>query len=242
MKIDIIIPYHPKDEYTIKPCIDSLSLIKNVKNVYVISKHKFEYKDVKWVSEDLFPFKKDDICKINTSIKSDRAGWYLQQLLKMYALQVIEGISDNILLIDSDVIFLKEVNLINNDNKISYNFSLEYHKPYFDNMQKLNSFFERSVNISGICHFMLFQKYILDEIFELIKVEGEEVYNTIIKSIDGSTQSGFSEYELYFHYIFKKYPNEFLIKKLKFEDVCDYKEYLNCDSIYIANHAYKRIK
>ena len=167
INIDVVIPYHEKDEYTIYKCLDSLHNIKNINNVYIISKKEFVYKDVKWIDEKIFPFTKDEISNINPIIPKDRSGWYYQQLLKFYIFNV-PGISNNVLLLDSDVIFLKEVSFFE-QGKPCYNFSNEYTPVYFENMKKLNPYFEKSVNHSGICHHMLFQKDIMHEIFNLIK-------------------------------------------------------------------------
>lgn len=112
---------------------------------------------------------------------------------------------------------------------------------YFECMYRLNNFFIKSANISGICHHMIFEKKILDEIFNLIKQPDEEVYETIIKAVTPSS-SGFSEYELYFNYIFKKYPELYTIRHLNYDDVTDYKLFLqNNNYDYIANHAWKRL-
>ena len=238
INIDVVIPYHEKDEYTIYKCLDSLHNIKNINNVYIISKKEFVYKDVKWIDEKIFPFTKDEISNINPIIPKDRSGWYYQQLLKFYIFNV-PGISNNVLLLDSDVIFLKEVSFFE-QGKPCYNFSNEYTPVYFENMKKLNPYFEKSVNHSGICHHMLFQKDIMHEIFNLIKKDNEEVYETILKSIN-DWHNGFSEYEIYFNYIFKKYPNDVILRKLEYADVDDYKQYLNSGYHYIANHAYRRI-
>jgi hypothetical protein len=237
MKHDVVIPYCKKDEYTIYKCIDSISKINNVNNIYVISLDKFVYKDVIWVDEKIFPFTKEDITRINPSIPRDRAGWYFQQLLKMYSF-IIPNIMESFLMLDSDVIFLKNVDFYG-DGKFKYNYSSEYTPDYFDCMSRLNTFFEKIVNMSGICHHMIFEKSILDEIFKLIKKEGEEVYETIIKAVQ-QWHHGFSEYELYFNYIFKKYPNRYTIRQLKYADVDDYKSHLSADFDYIANHEWKR--
>ena len=235
--IDVVIPYHKKDEYTIYKCLDSLHNIKNINNVYIISAKEFIYKNVKWIDEKIFPFTKDEISNINPIIPKDRSGWYYQQLLKFYIFNVPE-ISSNVLVLDSDVIFLKEVSFFE-QGKPCYNFSSEYTPVYFENMKKLNPYFEKSVNRSGICHHMLFQKNIMHEIFNLIKKDNEEVYETILKSIN-DWHNGFSEYEIYFNYIFKKYPKDVILRKLEYADVGDYKQYLNSGYHYIANHAWKR--
>jgi len=240
MKFDVVIPYCEKDEYTIYSCIDSLKNISEINNIYVVSSKEFTYKNIRWVNEDIFPFKKGDITRLNSSILLERAGWYYQQLIKLHSF-LIPNIADSFLILDSDVIFLRDVNFFEN-NKFKYNYSHEYTLPYFECMYRLNNFFTKSTDISGICHHMIFEKKILDEIFDLIKQPGEEVYETIIKAVTHK-EIGFSEYELYFNYIFKKYPEFYTIRHLNYADVTDYKLYLqNNNYDYIANHAWRRLQ
>ena len=237
MRHDVVITSCKKDEYTIYECIDSLSKVESVDKVYVISSDRFIYRDVVWIDENIFPFTKEDIIKINPIIPRERAGWYLQQLFKMYSF-LIPNISESFLVLDSDVIFLKDVKFYDN-GKFLYNYSSEHTPDYFACMTRLNNFFEKSVNVSGICHHMMFESKILKEIFCLIKKEGEEVYETIIKAVQ-QWHHGFSEYELYFNFIFKKYPERYNIRQLNYADVDDYKS-LPCDDLdYIANHEWRR--
>ena len=167
MKFDIVIPFHPKDEYTIKNCVDSCSHIIEKQDIYIISKEPLYISGTTWINEDIFPFNEKKILKLNPNIPEHRAGWYLQQLIKLYS-YIIPNITDNFLILDSDVIFLKDIVFFKNDVPL-YSFSNEYTHEYFECMASLNSFFERSVNVSGICHHMIFEKKILFEIFKLIK-------------------------------------------------------------------------
>lgn len=237
MKHDIVIPYCKKDEYTIYDCIDSLTFVENANNIYVISADRFVYKNVIWVDERIFPFTKDRIMFINPIIPTQRVGWYYQQLLKLYSF-LIPGITDSFLILDSDVIFLNPVDFYDGE-KYKYNYSQEYTHDYFICMERLNPFFEKSMSVSGICHHMIFEKKILNEIFDIIKQEGEEVYETIIKAVR-QWHHGFSEYELYFNYIFKKYPDNYSIRYLKYLDVGDYRSIPYNDLDYVANHEWQR--
>jgi hypothetical protein len=240
MSIDVVIPYSAKDNYTIESCLNSLVHVRDRGNVYILADHNPQCRsniNYKWIDEHIFPFKKNDIIRINSAIPASRAGWYFQQLLKLYSF-IIPNISDKFLVLDSDVIFLRDVNFID-QGKLLYNYSSEFTPDYFECMNILNPFFERSVNKSGICHHMVFEKEILAEIFNLIKRGGEEVYETIIRSVK-NWHHGFSEYELYFHYIFKKYPNNYIIRYLEYADVDDYKNIDKANYHYIANHEWRR--
>lgn len=239
MKHDIVITYHLKDEYTINECIKSCNYIDNVNNIYVISSKPPNNPNVNWINENIFPFKLDDIVKTNSIIPNHRAGWYFQQLLKLYSF-LIPNITNTFLILDSDVIFLKPVSFIEQNIPL-YSYSNEYTHEYFECMKVLNPFFERSVNVSGICHHMMFEVSILHEIFNLIDKPNKQVWETIIENVK-NWHHGFSEYELYFHYIHKMYPKKYKIRKLHYKDVYDFKHlppnYTQLD--YIANHEWKR--
>ena len=239
MEHDVVIAYHPKDEYTIYKCIDSCKHIDNINNIYVISSDPFSYNNVIWVNENIFSFKKTDIFKKNKTIPEHRAGWYFQQLLKLHSFLIPE-ITKTFLVLDADIIFLKPVNFIENNIPL-YSYTNEYTSDYFDCMKSLNLFFERSVNVSGICHHMMFEASILNEIFDLIKKPNQDVWETIIENVK-NWHHGFSEYELYFHYIHKAYPKKYKIRKLYYEDVYDYKKTpVNHSQLdYIANHEWMR--
>jgi hypothetical protein len=240
MKFDIVIPYHSKDEYTIKNCVNSCSHIKEKQNIFIVSKKELNVPGTIWINENIFPFNTEKIIKLNSSIPEHRAGWYLQQLIKLYSF-IIPNITDNFLVLDSDVIFQKDITFFG-DNIPLYSFSNEYTHEYFECMNSLNSFFERSVNVSGICHHMMFEKEILLEIFKLIEKPNKEIWESIIENIK-NWHHGFSEYELYFHYINKKYPKKYSIRKLYYEDVDDFMTHTPSNNLdYIANHAWRRQK
>jgi len=236
---DIVIPFHPKDEYTIHDCINSCKKIKNLNNIFIVSKQPIRESNVTWISEDIFPFKLEDIVNINNSIPMHRAGWYYQQLIKLYSL-LIPNITNTFLVLDSDVIFLKPIDFFEQNTPL-YSYSNEYTPDYFNCMKKLNTFFERSVNVSGICHHMMFETNILNEIFSLIS-NRDTAWKTIIENVE-NWHHGFSEYELYFHYIHKAYPKKYKIRKLIYEDVFNIENLntkLHLD--FVACHEWKRSK
>jgi hypothetical protein len=77
------------------------------------------------------------------------------------------------------------------NNKFLYNYGSEYHIPYFIHMIKLSKNLEKILNISGICHHMMFEtKYII------------ELFN-MLETVTETNNSGASEYEIYFNYILK---------------------------------------
>jgi hypothetical protein len=172
---------------------------------------------------------------------SDRNGWYLQQLLKLYASFIIEGILERYLVIDSDTFFLKPTAFIDADNKCLYNYSTEHNKPYFDHMSKLNAdMIKVDENKSGICHHMMFEKVYVEEIINKVeKTHNDAFYNVFLKTVTDIEGSGASEYEIYFNYMFKNHSDNVKIRELNWLNVnrlCEAQSHHD----YISYHFYSR--
>ena len=220
MMFDIVICYGPNDENIIDLMIEYTK--KNIigyRNIYIISYDKnIKINGCIIIDEKIFPFTKEYISK-NINLKY-RSGWYLQQLLKLYAVFIIDNILDNILIIDADSLFIKPTLFFENGIPF-YNYSDEYHKPYFHHITLLHTTLEKmDKNKSGIAHHMIMQKNILENLFKLIEDYHKiPFYKVFIENItkDINIESGASEYELYFNYLLKYVHNDYYkIRKLNF--------------------------
>jgi len=240
---DIVIPVGPNDSNVINNMIEYTK--KNIigyRNIYLISYDPtIVINDCITINEDVFHFTKKNI--IDTLGNNDRVGWYLQQLIKLYASYVINGILNNYLVIDSDTYFLKPTSFFNNKLPL-YNIGTEYHRPYFEHMNKLHSTLVKQNNNSGICHHMMFQKHILNELFSLIehlhKLPFWKVFLLSISKKD-ITGSGASEYELYFNYLHIYHQNKFSIRPLKWENTNNLNNLNNGNNLdYVSCHWYLR--
>lgn len=218
---DIVIPVGPNDASVI--CDQLHFTIKNIlgyRNIYLISKSPLEIEGCISITESSFPFTIDTVAKYHG--KSSRNGWYLQQLLKLYAGSIISGILETYLVLDSDTFFLKPTAFLEDGTgRPMYAYGKEYHVPYFNHMVKLHPSFKKLSEKSGICHHMIFQKKYLDEIFALVESRhGCKFYEAFLKQVAPSDflHSGASEYELYFNYILK-YPSEIVLRNLQWKNV-----------------------
>ena len=239
---DIVTPVGPNDINIIKQQIEYTK--KNIigyRNIYLISYDKtLEIEDCITITEDIFPFTMDTVAKFHG--KNFRNGWYLQQLLKLYAGSVIPNILDRYLVLDCDTFFLKPTIFIKY-NKCLYNYSSEYHKPYFEHMKKLdNNLTKQDMNKSGICHHMMFeQKYIKILFNKIEKNHNDKFYNVFLKNVEDVYASGASEYEIYFNFMLKYYPNKIIIRKLNWRNtgsLVKFKDNTYYD--YISYHWYMR--
>lgn len=235
---DIVIPVGPKDKDIIFKQIEYTK--KNVlgyRNIYLITNDTtLKIEGCINVLEKRFPFDINDIANYHTL--SERNGWYLQQLLKLYAGKVIRGILEHYLVIDADTFFLKPTSFFE-DGLPLYNYGDEYNKPYFKHMKLLHpSFVKMEQNKSGICHHMVFNKYYVNDLIQLVEdTHDDDFFNGFLKFVE-YIPAGASEYELYFNYMLKNHYDKIKIRKLKWENVSQLDTNSNYD--YISYHWYKR--
>lgn len=217
---DIVIPIGPNEKKIIKKQI--IYTKKNIigyRNIFLICYDpKIIIDGCITINENIFPFNMDTVVKYHSKLK--RNGWYLQQLLKLYAGKVIPEILDKYLVIDSDTFFLKPTNFIEN-NKCLYNYGTEYHEPYFEHIKKLDKNLEKMfIDKSGICHHMMFETKYIDEIISKIeKNHNDYFYNIFLKLVTDFKYSGASEYELYFNYMFKYHKDNIKLRKLNWANI-----------------------
>ena len=236
---DIVICVGPNDGNIISKQIEYTK--KNIigyRNIYLICYDpKIIIDGCITINENIFPFSLETVSNIHG--KLNRNGWYLQQLLKLYALIIIPEILERCLIIDSDTFFLKPTIFIKN-NKCLYNFGSDFHTPYFEHMLKLHEeLIQVDKNKSGICHHIMFEKKYINELINKIEEKhNDKFYNIFLKMVKDFDGSGASEYEIYFNYMFKNYSNNVEIRNLKW---CNSNTLnINDDFDYISCHWYMR--
>lgn len=235
---DIVIPLGPNDLQNIEKQIEcTRTNVIGFRNIYVITPiTNFVCKDAITIDESIFPFA-DQIALYHG--KDGRNGWYLQQLIKLYAGLVVPGILDRYLVIDADTFFLKPTPFINSENQCQYNFGREYHCHYFDHMRKLHPDFVRVYELSGICHHMMFETRFVKEIMQLV---GEPFWVVFLEKVEPWLRhgigSGASEYELYFNYVCKYHMDEIEVRELAWDNVRVLD--LEMDLDYISHHHFLR--
>jgi hypothetical protein len=253
---DIIIPIGPCDVSVINDQLEFTK--KNIigyRNIYLIcydtSINIIDSSVIK-IDEKIFPFTIRDVEKCHS--KHDRNGWYLQQLLKLYAGFIIPGILERYLSIDSDTFFIKPTTFLENGLCL-YNYGVEIHEPYFKHMVNLHPSFEKQVKESGICHHMMFETKFIKEMFLMVEQhnnynkndvsEQKHFWQIFLEKVNPEDliYSGASEYELYFNYILKYHNDEIKIRKLKWINIEVNPFSMNINSLpfdYISWHNYRR--
>jgi hypothetical protein len=210
--IDVVIPCDAKDLVTLDLCIDGIRRqCQQVRRIIVISQKKLT-NNAEWFDENFFPFRKVDIAlalfnedkdaAIGYMSGENRLGWIYQQLLKLYALYTIPKISPNVLVLDADTIFLNPIQFINPLGEPFFTAADEYNEPYFEHMKCLIPWLKRETSCSGIAHHMLFQKCVLDDLFQTIEERHQRVaWNALCSCITNRYWACLSEYEIYFNFI-----------------------------------------
>lgn len=242
MSFDIVICVGPNDAPLVKSQLEFTK--KNIigyRTIFLVyGKEKIDFPGCICISETMFPFSLDEI---ETYIHDKtRCGWYLQQLLKLYAGFVLPDILPKWLVIDADAFFLKPITFLE-DEKVYLNTGNEYHLPYFEHMNKLHPTLIRMVpSMSGITHHMLFDKDIIDKLFSLVSEHHKKpFYQAFLSCLHPChySHSGASEYEIYFNFALKYFPHKVIVRKLNWSNQKILDTSLNYD--YIACHHYDRI-
>lgn len=214
---------------------------KNVigyRNIYIISPLDINIDDCILIKDDIFPFKLYDISHIISN--KSRSNWYLQQLIKLYAMFVIPDILSKILTIDADTYFLKPTSFLE-DDKILLNYGVEFHKPYFEHMERLHpSLIKFDSKKSGIVHHALLDKNILSDLFKMVEDyhDNKQFWIVFLECIEknDSLVSGASEFEIYFNYCNLFHNDKIKIRYLNFNDIFDNKKEYNEDYDYFSKH------
>lgn len=239
--IDVVIPSHIKDIEKLERSIKSAKkYVQNVRRVLVISEAQYT-NEAEWIDEKIFPFTKEslaleifkspEVAFYQVNKLHSRMGWIYQQFLKLCAAFYIPDISSNILIVDSDLIFLKPISFLDEHGAGLYTTGIEYHPPYFEHAAHILPGIQRVFKEhSGVVHHMLFQKPVLEDLFRLIEEEHHvEPWIAIARAIpvvnDEMSMSPMSEYEIYFNFVFartdqvKIRPLYWLNKELRWEYV-----------------------
>lgn len=222
-QFDVVIPVGPNDAAVVRDQIAHTR--RNVvghRNVYLVSRHpaRLQIAGCIAVDENLFPFSMRTVEKHHGA--SPRTGWYLQQLLKLYAGLMIPGILDRYLVVDADTFFMRPTRFVEAvGGRCLYNYGAEHHRPYFDHMRRLHDSLRRfDPAKSGICHHMMFETANIRELFAWIEgqdARGRSFYDIFLAHVDAAhyLTSGASEYELYFNYMLLRHPDAIRLRPLR---------------------------
>jgi hypothetical protein len=217
--MDAIVCLGPNDEDIIAYCISSLyKYVEDIRNIYVISHREMDISGAIVVPESAFPFTKADCVK---ATKEDRGGWYLQQLLKLYAPLLIKNCSETCLIVDADTVFHKRTKFRQGD-KVLMNKTFELHPPYFDHMKRLHpSFVAWKKQTSGIVNCMPVLKGVIQELMTMVEDyhDNKPFWQVFLECVSKEWIGvGASEYEIYYHYLMRMHKDKVIERPLQFSN------------------------
>ena len=246
LNFDIVVCVGPNDNNIVEQVLPFTK--KNVigyRNIYLVCANpNINIPGTITIDEKIFPFSKNNL--IEKFGNNTRNGWYLQQLLKFYAGNVITGILKRYLIIDCDTHFLRPTKFITDDGKHIFTTGTEYHKPYFIHMNRLHYSLKKNHPLSGISHHTFFHT---DRVNELIKLVEDYFLNTkpfwqiYLDVIDRNEfmGSGAAENETYFIYMYTYHPDEMVIRQLNWENVSRLEEQHINNYDFVSVHWYMRM-
>jgi hypothetical protein len=255
--IDVVVPAHERDRPILWACLAAARrYVVNVGRVICVSAVRFPEIDAagaEWLCEkppNCYPFTFQDVEAELLDGATDvpntqkRVGWYFQQLIKLLAPLCIPSISEKVLVLDADAVFQREVSFFDGTCAF-YAYHHEYHNPYFVHMKRLDRSFRRSMNYSAICHHMLLERDLVEDLCELVSRNhhGTPFWRVFLRATDPDERprSAASEYELYLTFVRTKHPLRAKLRPLHIVDVSHIDNPpKDCD--LIACHYYQRNK
>jgi hypothetical protein len=140
-----------------------------------------------------------------------RAGWYLQQFIKLsflYKERFNKGLS---LIWDADTVPLKKIKFIEN-NKVTFYTANEFHEPYFENIYNLLQL-RKKIIPSFVSQCMACPNLWTLDFFNYLEHNYEKEWiEVILESINFKEKSSFSEYETLGTYFYSKFSEQMLFK------------------------------
>lgn len=239
--LDVVIPCDEKDASTLEACIQGVRTnVPEVRNVFVVSKRRLSER-ADWLPEDRYPFSLADVERILPQAGS-RAGWYLQQLLKLYAPFALLDPTHRVLVVDADTIFQRRCPMLGSDGRPLYAVGTEYHEPYFAHMRRLLPGLHRVGPHSGIVHHMILDRTVLGMLFQDVEsLHAKPFWQSFLEQVaaHSAPHSGASEYEIYFNYCQWRDPGYGRLRPLAWANVTNAASVYDLD--FVAAHSYMRV-
>lgn len=207
--IDVVIPIIEKDLDTLPLCIEGVRrcITNRIAQMHLIAPvtpkiaEAAKHLGVKLVDENtILGYGVADI-NIVTTTGQNRSGWIFQQLLKLAG---NVGESRYFLVIDADHILLRPHTMVDKHHRLVMYQSREYNAPYYACLRRLLGI-DSPDTLSYVAHKMIFDRQSLEQMKREIESRNPQLGSRwdeiIIRALDLTTQSSFSEYETYGHYI-----------------------------------------
>lgn len=192
-------------KHLVSYCIDSIkqNVIDPILSITVVSNAAVEVKGTKNILDHDY-WKLIDPDKKYTGLYND--SWTKQQILKLSVDQLVSG---NCLIVDAEVIFLRNMQWIQNGKVNMFTSNSRHFQPYFDLMDDLLGLPKCDKN-SFICDTMMFSTGILEKIKTDIETRTGNDWLQAIQDLITIPDNKFrlSEFELYGNYLIKYHQDQ----------------------------------
>jgi len=171
---------------------------------------------VDWLHDDRLPLKKDWLVPY---LGADAAlGWWWQQLVKLLALDWWPHLGEKLLVWDSESVLLRPLRFEDSQGRAWLHPASEVHAAYTDHQQRLlPGLRRRYANLSGITHWMLLDRFILNDLIDRVEDHWRmPFWQAFLAAVDSQwrVQGGASEYDLYFNYALQYHSARVRIRSL----------------------------
>ncbi len=250
--IDVVIPAHPKDFPVLRHGLRALLRhVTPIRHAIVVAPQQFEARDprVRWVADppaDVLPRPQTLAARWPAdSAGAWRAGWLYQQLLKLGASTYIEDLTDNYVVVDADVVFLRPVSFaLPPGKRMLYSLSAEHVPPYAETYERL---FGRRPPIqrSLTAHHMVADRGLMAQMTaELERRAGVAWYDAFVDAVDPTQVSAACEQSTYGWWVLDRHPDLVEHRQLQWHDVRSApslfaRARLAPDFDFVAAHAWK---
>ena len=234
---DVVIVSHYKDYEILPSCIASIKhYIPGHRRIFVIGNRAITGSDFIYIAEAEFykyitPLDIKNMWHMYNPRLEKRAFWIFQQLLKLGAHLLIDDLSDNYLCIDSDIIWTRKQQFMNEKGQFFYAKhkacaccpnSLIHSEYVMVTQRLLRNKAKKIPQFSFIAHHMMFNKKIVKTMLAYIeKVHKQPWYSAITFQLNLSQGSNFSEYELYGTWLWNNYYKLLAYRHMQWVRACD---------------------
>lgn len=162
--------------------------------------------------------------RIHSIIKSQgrehtNTGWFFQQFLKMGFAFSEYCRNEYYMSWDADTIPVRKISFFDDSGRPYFTMKSEYHKPYFDTMEKLIGLGKTNPS-SYIAEHMMFNRDVMRELTAkmetAVELDGDTWYEKVMSAIPPETVStnSFSEFETYGTFCAKYHPGMYVERSM----------------------------
>ena len=245
--IDVVIPVEAKDYPMVALTVFSARRhVAGVRDIHLVCPERdvgfledfLGHAEVRLHAEESFPYGEGILERLHHF--KPRAGWYLQQVVKLCAPLDIPGMAEDVLALDGDVVFYQDTDFLPGGvpQYLTRKFRII---PYFEYIER-NFGYPAQHPMSAVCHLMLFQRHVLRDMEAFLQErQGREapLWDLLVAGLEDE-HLGMSEYETYFNFLHRfadRYDFE-VTESITYEDLPRKAFSTTREESYVAYHAY----